>query len=116
MRKADFEARIRKIEIVNRVFHDSFVQTMRVVLDEVELINENLLEIRQFRPNEVVHVEITPAQLGLADLAVGTGGQSSTGMGAAVAASGREELAGLVEEGEEDPGGSPGWAPVLVRW
>ncbi|MGB9885629.1 MAG: hypothetical protein ACPLRW_01355 [Moorellales bacterium] len=36
-----------------------------MVLDEVELSNGNLLEIRQFRPNEVVHVEITPAQLGL---------------------------------------------------
>ncbi|MGB9920957.1 MAG: hypothetical protein ACPLPT_09600 [Moorellales bacterium] len=65
MRKADFEARIRKIEIVNRALADRFVQTLRVVLDEVELSNGNLLEIRQFRPNEVVHVEITPAQLGL---------------------------------------------------
>ena len=40
MRKADFEARISKIEIVNRVLSDRFVQAMRVVLDEVELSNE----------------------------------------------------------------------------
>lgn len=50
MRKADFEARIKKIEIVNLVLQESFEQTLRVVLDEVAVTNENLLELRQFRP------------------------------------------------------------------
>lgn len=105
MRKADFEARIRKIEIVNRVFHDSFVQTMRVVLDEVALTNENLLEIRQFRPNEVVHVEITPAQLTLGDLAAAGGAGSEAG--------GAGEVAGLVEEEIDEEAGR---ASLLARW
>lgn len=113
MRKADFEARIRKIEIVNRVFHDSFVQTMRVVLDEVALTNENLLEIRQFRPNEVVHVEITPAQLTLGDLAAAGGGAGSEAGGAGPAAAGSGEVAGLVEEETDEEAGR---APLLARW
>jgi len=68
MRKADFQARIKKIEIANKVLADGWAQTIRVQLDEIELTNENLLELRQFRPNEQVKVLIEPVQLNLFDL------------------------------------------------
>ena len=47
MRIADFQARIKKIEIANKVLADGWAQTIRVQLDEIELTNENLLELRQ---------------------------------------------------------------------
>lgn len=78
MRKADFEARIKKIEIVNRVLHDSFEQTLRVVLDEVAVTNENLLELRQFRPNEAVMVSITARQVNMLEL-LGPGSKTEAG-------------------------------------
>lgn len=62
MRKADLIARIKKIEIVNRVLSDSWDQSIRVILEDIDLTNENLLELKQFRPNENVVVEITPVQ------------------------------------------------------
>jgi hypothetical protein len=62
MRKADFQARIKKIEIVNKVLADGWAQAIRVQLDEIELTNENLLELRQFRPNEPVTVIIKAIQ------------------------------------------------------
>jgi len=52
LRKADFKARIKKIEIVNRVLTDGWAQSIRVILEDIELSNENLLELKQFRPNE----------------------------------------------------------------
>ncbi|TYO94881.1 hypothetical protein [Desulfallas thermosapovorans] len=68
MRKADFQARIKKIEIVNKVLADGWAQAIRVQLDDIELTNENLLELRQFRPNEQVNVNIEPVQLNLFDM------------------------------------------------
>jgi len=69
LRKADFQARIKKIEIVNKVLADGWAQSIRVNLDDIELTNENLLELRQFRPNEPVSVIIEPVQLNLLDIA-----------------------------------------------
>jgi len=69
MRKADFQARIKKIEIVNKVLADGWTQSIRVNLDDIELTNENLLELRQFRPNEQVNVIIEPAELNLLEMA-----------------------------------------------
>ena len=68
MRKADFQARIKKIEIANKVLAGGWSQTIRVQLDEIGLTNENLLELRQFKPNEQVKVVIEPVQLTLFDL------------------------------------------------
>src|SRR5665647_1979541 len=68
MRKADFRARVKKIEIVNRVLTDGWAQSIRVTLEDIELTNENLLEIKQFRPNEQVLVELTPMQVSLFDV------------------------------------------------
>ncbi|TEB06496.1 hypothetical protein Psch_00028 [Pelotomaculum schinkii] len=67
MRKADFTARVKKIEIVNRVLSDGWAQSIRVVLEDIELTDENLLELKQFKPNEQVLVELSPAQVNLLD-------------------------------------------------
>lgn len=67
MRKADFQARVRKIEIVNRVLKDQFTQSLQITLGDVALTDENLCELRQFRPNEVVNVQLTPTQVSLFD-------------------------------------------------
>lgn len=67
MRKADFKANIKKIEIANKVLAEGWDQSIRVILDNIELTNENLLELRHFKPNEPVMVIITPVQPGLFD-------------------------------------------------
>jgi hypothetical protein len=59
-KKADFQARVKRIEITNKVMKAGWRQTIRVVLDDIALTNENLLELRQFRPNEKVNVIIIP--------------------------------------------------------
>ncbi|SFG07038.1 hypothetical protein SAMN05660649_00560 [Desulfotomaculum arcticum] len=68
MRQADFKAQIKKIEIVNKVVGNRWVQSIRVNLGDIELTNENLLELRQFHPNEPVYVVIKPAELNLLDM------------------------------------------------
>lgn len=67
MRKADFKAKIKKIEITNRTLSDTWEQAIRVQLGEIQLTNENLLELKQFRPNEPVQVVITPLKVALTD-------------------------------------------------
>ncbi|AEF94495.1 hypothetical protein Desca_1647 [Desulfotomaculum nigrificans CO-1-SRB] len=67
MRQADFKARIKKIEIANRTLTDGWAQAIRVLLDDIELTDENLLELKQFRPNEPVTVQINPVQVSLLD-------------------------------------------------
>ncbi len=59
-KKADFQARIKRIEITNKTLKDGWQQAIRVVLDDIGLTNENLLELRQFKPHESVAVIITP--------------------------------------------------------
>ena len=93
MRKADFRAQIKKIEIVNRVLTNGWSQSIRVTLEDIELTNENLLEIKQFRPNEQVLVELSPVQVSLFDVdnrQSGSGGSGQSG----------QEL--LDDAGEED--------------
>lgn len=65
MRRADFVARIRKTEIANRVLVDKFSQHLQVTLADVDVTDENLKELRQFRPNELVLVTIEPVQQSL---------------------------------------------------
>lgn len=62
MKKADFGARIRRIEITNRASKKGWRQAIRVVLDDIALTDENLLELRQFSPCDNVLVTIEPAQ------------------------------------------------------
>lgn len=71
MRKADFTARIKKIEIVNRVLTDGWHQSIRVILEEIDLSDSNLLELKQFRPSEQVLVELSPVQVNLFDCGPG---------------------------------------------
>jgi len=63
MRKAVFNAKIKKIEINNRVLSDGYTQTIRVILDDITLNDENLTAVKNFQPNELVSVEIIPLQL-----------------------------------------------------
>ncbi len=79
MRKADFTARVKKIEIVNRVLSDGWAQSIRVVLEDIELTDENLLELKQFKPNEQVLVELSPSQVNLLDFDAKNQAAASTG-------------------------------------
>lgn len=94
MRKADFRARVKKIEIVNRVLTDGWARSIRVTLEDIELTNENLLEIKQFRPNEQVLVELSPMQVSLFDTNLRQAGAGSSGQ------SGQELLDDTSEEDE----------------
>lgn len=81
MRKADFTARIKKIEIVNRVLTDGWAQSIRIILEDIDLTDENLLELKQFKPNEQVLAELSPVQVNLFDFDAkkqpGNNGQNS---------------------------------------
>lgn len=86
-------SRHEKIEIVNRVLTDGWAQSIRVILEDIELSDENLLELKQFRPNEQVMVELSPVQVSLFDVkkqqVAGASGQNG------------QELLGDVGEEEE---------------
>lgn len=69
MRRADFKAHIKKIEIMNKTTAEDWLQSIRVILEDIQLTNENLLELKQFKPNEQVMVEIKPLQLSFDDRA-----------------------------------------------
>jgi hypothetical protein len=100
LRKADFRARVKKIEIVNRVLTDGWAQSIRVTLEDIELTNENLLEIKQFRPNEQVLVELTPVQVSLFDIngrQKGAGGMEQSSQELLNDAGGEEEFLNFVE-------------------
>jgi len=69
MSKADFEAKVKEFKVINRVLADKFTQSIQVILHEVELTDENLLELRQFAPNEEVSVLIESRQANLFEAA-----------------------------------------------
>ena len=98
MRKADFRARVKKIEIVNRVLTDGWAQSIRLTLEDIELTNENLLEIKQFRPNEQVLVELSPVQVNLFDARVGAGFPGQSGQELLDDAGEEEEFISFVED------------------
>ncbi|MGB9792511.1 MAG: hypothetical protein ACPLTR_08055 [Thermacetogeniaceae bacterium] len=120
MRKADFQARVRKIEIVNRVLKDQFAQSLQITLGDVALTDENLCELRQFRPNEVVNVVLTPTQVSLFDhlesmtwRGEGAKGQRQAGRSAAEGdGGGVEDL--LVDEGDGEEAAPEGC--VVAEW
>lgn len=103
MRKADFTATINKIEIVNRVLTDGWAQSIRVILEDIELSDENLLELKQFQPNEQVMVELSPVQVSLFDAekqqATGVPGQN--GQELLGDAGGEEEFISFIEDEEQ---------------
>jgi len=103
MRKADFKARIKKIEIVNRVLTDGWAQSIRVILEDIDLSDENLLELKQFKPNEQVLAELSPVQLNIFDIdkrqrSGGTGGQSKNSQELIGSDNEEEEFISFMEE------------------
>lgn len=62
-----FRATIKKIEIINKTLKDEWQQSIRVVLGDIELNNENLIELRRFRPDETINVSFETIQLCLDD-------------------------------------------------
>ena len=98
MRKADFRARVKKIEIVNRVLTEGWAQSIRLILEDIELTNENLLEIKQFRPNEQVLVELSPVQVSLFDTHADVGFPGQSGQDLLDDVCEEEEFISLVED------------------
>lgn len=66
-RKADFQAHIKKIEIVNKTIGENWFQSIRIILEDIELNDENLVELRQFRPNELIFTTLESIQPTLFD-------------------------------------------------
>lgn len=105
---ADFRARIKKIEIVNKVLADGWAQAIRVQLDDIELTNDNLLELRQFRPNESVDVVIKSVQPNLFEFATQDQNKAQTGTApnrdpALDDTTDDEEFLAFTEEDEDKP-------------
>ncbi|WP_240373970.1 hypothetical protein [Bacillus piscicola] len=56
------KASIKKIEIMNVTKKEEWHQSVRVILGDIELNNDNFIALRKFRPDEIVHVSIESAQ------------------------------------------------------
>lgn len=119
MSHADFQARIKKVEIVNKVLTNSWSQSIRVSLEDIELTNDNLLELRRFRPNEIVDVIFKSIQTDLLAPAAkappklnrpGTAGNCAT---SAKDGEDNEDLVTFTEETGEEAGQPP--AGQVVR-
>lgn len=63
MKGTELIAKIKKIDIKNKVVGENWHQTISIVLDEIELTNENLIAIRQFRPDEDIKVNLNRLQM-----------------------------------------------------
>ena len=68
MGKSKIKASVKKIEIVNRVVGESWDQSIRIILGDIELNDENLIELKKFRPNEAVNVCFESQQMNLLEL------------------------------------------------
>ncbi|MDT8861014.1 hypothetical protein N0O92_12295 [Alkalihalobacillus sp. MEB130] len=62
------KASIKKIEILNKIAKDEWNQSVRIILGDIELNNENFIALRRFRPDEIVHVTLESAQMSLFDM------------------------------------------------
>jgi len=65
MGKSKIKASVKKIEIVNKVSGESWDQSIRIILGDIELNDENLIELKKFRPNEAVNVFFESQQMSL---------------------------------------------------
>ena len=65
------KASIKKIEIINKVANENWDQSIRIVLGDIELNDENLIELKKFKPNEAVNVCFESQQMNLLELADG---------------------------------------------
>lgn len=68
MGSSQLKATIKKIEIINKALKEEWQQSIRVVLGDIELNNDNLIQLRQFRPDEPVNVTFDSVQLNFQDL------------------------------------------------
>lgn len=66
-RKADFQAHLKKIEIINKTQGEQWIQSIRIILEDIELNNENLVELRRFKPNELIFTTLESIQPTLFD-------------------------------------------------
>lgn len=62
-------AKVKKIDITNKVTAENWSQTITITLSDIELNDENLIAIRKFRPNEDVKVHLEALQLSLEEIA-----------------------------------------------
>lgn len=62
-------AKVKKIDITNKVTSENWSQTITITLSDIELNDENLIAIRKFRPNEEVKVHLETLQLSLEEVA-----------------------------------------------
>ena len=69
MGKSKIKASVKKIEIVNKVSGESWDQSIRIILGDIELNDENLIELKKFRPNEAVNVCFESQQMNLMEYA-----------------------------------------------
>lgn len=61
-------AKIKKMDITNKVTADKWNQTITITLSDIELNDENLIAIRKFRPDEEVKVSLQSLQLTLEEI------------------------------------------------
>ncbi len=62
-------AKVKKIDITNKVSAENWSQTITITLSDIELNDENLISIRKFRPNEDVKVHLEALQLSIEEVA-----------------------------------------------
>lgn len=61
-------AKIKKIDITNKVYGDKWNQAITITLSDIELNDENLITIRKFRPSEEVKVNLKSLQLSIDEI------------------------------------------------
>ncbi len=66
MPKSQLIAKIKRMDVTNKIQRKSWKQMIGITLGEIALNDENLLAIRKFRPNEEVLVTIIPLQRDMA--------------------------------------------------
>ena len=67
MPKSQLIAKIKRMDVTNKIQRKHWKQMIGITLGEIALNDENLLAIRKFRPNEEVLVTITPVQRDMAE-------------------------------------------------
>ena len=67
MPKSQLIAKIKRMDVTNKIQRKSWKQMIGITLGEIALNDENLLAIRKFRPNEEVLVTIIPLQRDMAE-------------------------------------------------
>ncbi len=61
-------AKVKKINLDNKVIGDDWKQSITIMLGDIELTDANLIALRKFRPNEEVLVNLKTVQLVMGEL------------------------------------------------